>query len=36
MLKIMFVEASSRGCGPLEGEPCLKANKYGEMEHYGH
>ena len=36
MLEIMFVEATLKGCGPLEGASCLKDNKYVEMEHYGH
>jgi hypothetical protein len=32
MLEIMFVEASLSGCEPLEGESCLKGNKYSELE----
>jgi hypothetical protein len=32
-LEMMFVEASLKGCGPLEGESCFEDNKYGELEH---
>lgn len=33
MVEIMFVEASLKGCGPLEGESYFEDNKHGELEH---